>query len=339
MTSPSPTTPVDLEDVRAAARRLDGLAHRTRVLTSRTLNALTGAEVHAKAECEQRTGSFKFRGACNALASLDAEDRARGVAAFSSGNHAQAVALAARLHEVPATILMPADAPPAKIAATRSYGAEVVTYDRYAEDREALGRRLAEERGLTLIPPFDHPAVIAGQGTVALELLEEVGDLDVLLVCVGGGGLIAGCATAATALLPEVRVIGAEPAVRDVTRRSLAVGERLRAEVPRTIADGQQVPSPGALTFPVLQRCVEDVVLVTDDELIDTMALLFERLKVVVEPSGAAALAAALAGRLDLRGLRVGVTLSGGNVGLDRFAALMERRGWGLPDVIGAAAP
>ncbi len=322
--------PLALADVRAAAARLDGLAHRTRVITSRTLDERTGASLFCKAECDQRTGSFKFRGACNAIASLDPAQRARGVAAFSSGNHAQAVALAARLHQVAATILMPADAPPAKIAATRGYGAEVVTYDRYRQDREAIGRQLAHDRGVTLIPPFDDPAVMAGQGTVALELIEEVGALDVLLVCVGGGGLIAGCATAATALLPGVRVLGAEPAVRDVTKRSLATGQRLRVPVPQTIADGQQVESPGALTFPVNQAHVADVALVTDDELIDAMALAFERLKVVLEPSGAAALAAALSGHLDLRGLRVGVTLSGGNVGIDRFAALMERRGWGL---------
>jgi threonine dehydratase len=314
---------VSFEDVRRAAGRLAGVAHRTPVLTSRTVDALTGATVLAKAECFQRTGAFKFRGAYNAISALDPAVRARGILSYSSGNHAQAIALAARLHGVPAVIVMPHDAPATKAAATAGYGAELVRYDRYAEHREDLGRDLAEERGLTLIPPYDHPDVIAGQGTVALELVEEAGPLDVLVVCVGGGGLIAGCATAAHAL-GATRVIGVEPAAGDDVQRSLRAGHRVSIPVPRTIADGQQTTSPGELTFPVIQRLVEDVVTVTDAEIVAAMALAFERLKVVLEPSGASALAALLSGRVpDVAGRRVGVTLSGGNVGAARFAELI----------------
>ena len=324
---------IDLDDVRAAAARLEGVAHRTPVLTSRTLDQLVGGSLFVKAECYQRGGAFKFRGAYNKVASLAAEKRAHGVVAFSSGNHAQAVALAARLHRVPATIVMPGDAPESKVDATRGYGARVVFYDRYSEDRVQVAQDLARHHGLVLVPPYDDHEVMAGQGTVATELIEEVGQLDVLLVCVGGGGLIAGCSTAAKGLLDGVRVIGVEPAARDVTKRSLLAGERVRTAVPRTIADGQQTDSPGALTFEVMRRRVDDVVSVTDEEIIDTMAALFERLKVVSEPSGASALAAALTGKVDLRGLRAGVTLSGGNVSLDRFCGLMDRRGAsiGLP--------
>lgn len=316
---------IGLEDVRAAAARLDGVAHRTPVLTSGTLDALTGATVLAKAECFQRAGAFKFRGAYNAVAtSLPAA----GVLAFSSGNHAQAIALAARLHGVPAVIVMPDDAPPTKVAATLGYGASVVRYDRYTQDREEIGAELAASRGLTLIPPYDHPAVMAGQGTVALELLEQAGPLDVLLVCVGGGGLISGCATVAAALSPATRVIGVEPAAGDDVRRSLAAGARVTIPVPRTIADGQQTTAPGRLTFPVIQRLVSDVVLATDAEIVAAMVFAFERLKVVLEPSGACALAALLAGRVpDVAGRRVGVTLSGGNVGAARFAELTGAQG------------
>jgi threonine dehydratase len=314
---------VDIEDVRAAAKRLNGVAHRTPVLTSRTVDGLAGATVLAKAECFQRAGAFKFRGAYNAVAAMDPATRAGGVLAFSSGNHAQALALAAALHGVPAVIVMPYDAPPTKVAATEGYGAEVVRYDRYTEDREEVGRALAAERGLAVIPPYDHPDVIAGQGTVALELIEDAGPLDVLVVCVGGGGLIAGCATAAAALQPGIRVVGVEPAAGDDVRRSLAAGHRVSVPVPRTIADGQQTTSPGALTFPVIQRLVSDVVLVSDEEIVAAMVLAFERLKVVLEPSGASALAALLADRVpDVAGRRVGVTLSGGNVGVARFAEL-----------------
>lgn len=309
------------QDVHAAAARLRGVAHRTPVLTSRTLDALTGATVLAKAECFQRGGAFKFRGAYNAVTALDPAVRARGVLAYSSGNHAQAIALAARLHGVPATIVMPQDAPAAKAAATEGYGAELVRYDRYRTSREELGRGLAAERGLTLIPPYDHPEVIAGQGTVALELVEDAGPLDVLVVCVGGGGLIAGCATAVP---PGTRVVGVEPAAGDDVRRSLRAGHRVEIPVPRTIADGQQTTSPGELTFPVIQRLVSEVVTVTDAEIVAAMVLAFERLKVVLEPSGASALAALLAGHVpDVDGRRVGVTLSGGNVGAARFAELI----------------
>ena len=311
---------IGIEDVRAAAARLDGVAHRTPVLTSRTLDELTGATVLAKAECFQRAGAFKFRGAYNAVSvSLPTP----GVLAFSSGNHAQAIALAARLHGVPAVIVMPDDAPPTKVAATLEYGAEVVRYDRYARDREEIGTELASSRGLTLIRPYDHPAVMAGQGTVALELFKQAGPLDVLLVCVGGGGLISGCATVAAAVSPRTRVIGVEPAAGDDVRRSLAAGHRVTIPVPRTIADGQQTTAPGRLTFPVIQRLVSEIVLVSDQEIVAAMVLAFERLKVVLEPSGACALAALLAGQVpDVAGRQVGVTLSGGNVGVARFAEL-----------------
>jgi threonine dehydratase len=258
------------------------------------------------------------------VASLSAEERARGVATVSSGNHAQALALAARLHDAPATILMPADAPPNKLAATRGLGAEVIEFDRYATDREALLGSLVAERGLVPIHPYDDERVMAGQGTVALELLEQAGGLDVLLVPVGGGGLIAGCATAGKALDPELRVVGAEPEAGDDVRRSLAAGERVRIPVPRTIADGQQLPTPGELTFAVIAERVDEVVLASDAEIVDAMRVLFERVKTVAEPSGACALAALLAGRLDVRGARVGVVLSGGNVSAERFAALVS---------------
>ena len=315
---------ISAADVETAASRLGGVAHRTPVLRSRTLDERIRADVFLKAEGHQRTGSFKFRGAFNKVATLSPEARARGVAAVSSGNHAQAVALAARLHGIPATILMPEDAPASKRAATECYGAEVVTYDRYAEDREDGFVELCTERDLEPVHPYDDPAIMAGQGTVALELLEDAGELDVLLVCVGGGGLIAGCATVAAARAPGIRVIGVEPEAGDDTRRSLAAGERVRVTVPRTIADGQAVPIPGELTFPVVQALCEDVVAVSDDEIRAAMRFLFERCKVVAEPSGACALAALLAGRVpDLAGARVGVTLSGGNVDTDRFASVL----------------
>jgi threo-3-hydroxy-L-aspartate ammonia-lyase len=318
---------LSLDDVRAAAERLSGIAHRTPVLTSRTLDERTGTTTFLKAECLQRGGAFKFRGAYNMISSLDPEQRARGVAAYSSGNHAQAVSLAARLLGTSATILMPADTPAAKLDATSGYGAEVVIYDRYTEDREALGAALSEERGLVLVPPYEHPLIMAGQGTAALELLEEVADLDVLLVPVGGGGLIAGCATAAKALNPEIRVIGVEPAAGDDTRRSLEAGERVRIPVPRTIADGQQADIPGALTFSVNREVVDAIVTVTDAEILEAMAFLFDRMKLVTEPSGASAAAALLAGHVaDVGGARVGIVISGGNVGTARFAELMASR-------------
>jgi threo-3-hydroxy-L-aspartate ammonia-lyase len=314
---------ISLDDVRAAAGRIDGIAHRTPVFTSRHLDEATGAKVFLKAENLQRIGAFKFRGACNAVACLEPDERARGVATVSSGNHAQALALAARLQGVRATILMPADSPPNKLAATRGYGAEVIEFDRYTTDREALLAELVAERGLVPVHPYDDERVMAGQGTVALELLEQAGPLDVLLVCVGGGGLIAGCATAAKALQPDIRVVGVEPEAGDDVQRSLAAGERVRIPVPRTIADGQQLPIPGELTFPVIRERVDEVVLASDPEIVQAMRVLFERLKTVAEPSGACALAALLAGRLDARGLRIGVTITGGNVSAARFGELM----------------
>jgi threonine dehydratase len=317
---------ITLDDVHAAAARLEGVAHRTPVLRSRTLDARTGASVHLKAECLQRGGAFKFRGAYSMISTLPEDARRRGVVAYSSGNHAQAVAIASGLLGSHATILMPADTPPAKMEATRGYGAEVVTYDRYAEDREALGAALAEERGgLALVPPYEHPAVMAGQGTAALELLADVPDLDLLLVPVGGGGLIAGCATAAKALRPGVRVVGVEPEAGDDTRRSLAAGERVRIETPRTIADGQQADIPGRLTFEVNRQLVDAIEVVSDAEIVAAMAFLFDRMKLVAEPSGASAFAALLAGRIDAAGARVGVVISGGNVGVARFCELLGR--------------
>ena len=288
---------IGIDDVRSAAAALDGVAHRTPVLSSRTLDAATGAAVFCKAECYQRGGAFKFRGAYSMISRVPSQERARGVAAYSSGNHAQAVAIAAAMLDAPAVILMPEDAPAAKLDATRGYGAEVVTYDRYSQDRDQLGRELAESRGLTLVPPYEHPLVMSGQGTAALELLDQAPGLDALLVPVGGGGLMAGCATAAKALAPEIEVIGIEPEQGDDTRRSLAAGERVRIETPRTIADGQQADIPGRLTFEVNRQRVDAVELVADAEILAGMAFLFDRMKLVAEPSGASAFSALLAGR------------------------------------------
>lgn len=319
---------IAMEDVRAAAARLRGVAHRTPVLTSRELDERTGATVFLKCENFQRIGAFKFRGAFNAIAAMDPETRARGVVSASSGNHAQAVALSAKLHEVPAWIVMPTDAPETKLAATRGYGAEVVPYDRYAQDRRALMAEVAAAKGATAVPPYDDPFVMAGQGTVALELIEEVGELDLLLVCLGGGGLLAGCATAAKALLPNISVVGVEPAAGDDWARSYAAGERIGLpEVPRTIADGQQTEAPGKLTWPTVRRLVDGVATVTDDEIRETMRFLFERVKIVAEPSGASALAALLTGTVDGRGKRVGVTISGGNVGVAQFCRILDEKG------------
>ena len=316
---------ITIQDVTAAARRLQGVAHRTPVLTSRTLDALLGAEVFLKAENLQRTGSFKFRGAYNTITALDPDDRARGIVAYSSGNHAQAVALAAKLHGVPAVIVMPTDAPRAKIEATRGYGAEIVEYDRYTEDREAIGTALALERGLNLVPPYDNPFVMAGQGTAALELLAEVPDLDVVVVPVGGGGLLAGAATVARAHRADLSVIGVEPEAGDDTRQSLRTGSRVTVALPRTIADGQQTTAPGLLTWEVNKRLVDEIVVVSDAEIIDAMRLLLDRLKVVAEPSGATGVAALLNGRIALQGRRIGVIVSGGNVGAARLAELFSR--------------
>lgn len=279
-----PEATVTPDDVREAAARLKGVVHRTPVLRSRTLDRLVGAEVHLKCENFQRVGAFKFRGAYHAVSRLAPEQLARGVAAFSSGNHAQAVALAARELGSSAVILMPEDSPRSKRDATEGYGAEIVTYDRYTGDRAALGAQLAADRGLALIPPYDHPHVIAGQGTAALELIEDTGPLDALLTPVGGGGLMAGSALAATALSPGIRMIGVEPEAGDDTRRSLAAGERVRIPVPHTIADGQALSEPGELTFAVNRRLLDSVVLVSDDEIRAAMRLAFERLKIVTEP-------------------------------------------------------
>jgi threonine dehydratase len=317
---------IELDDVERAAQRLAGVAHRTPVLTSRTLDERTGVHVHVKAECFQRGGAFKFRGAYNKISSLDGHTLRRGVIAYSSGNHAQAVAIAAALLDSHATIVMPEDAPAAKLDATRGYGAEIVAYDRWTESREEIGARLAEERGLELVKPYDDPLVMAGQGTVALELLEETPELDVLLVPVSGGGLIAGCATAAKSLRPGVRVVGVEPEAGDDTRRSLAAGERLRIDVPRTIADGLQATEPGELTFEVNRQRVDEIVTVSDEEIVEAMVFLFDRLKLVAEPSGSVGVAALLSGRLEARGASVGVVLSGGNVGAARFAELLVSR-------------
>ncbi len=314
-------TELDLDDVDAAVRRLAGVAHVTPDVTSRTLDDRVGGRVRLKAECFQRTGSFKFRGAYNAVASLPSAARAAGVVTFSSGNHGQALALAAALHDVPAVIVMPHDAPAAKRAAASGYGAEIVGYDRYTESREAIGDAIAAERGLTLIPPFDAWAVMAGQGTLARELFATEA-VDTLVVCVGGGGLISGCATVAKAL-GDVRVIGVEPAAGNDVEQSLAAGERVvLPETPVTIADGQQTMSCGDKTFAVMRERVDEIALVSDEEIVAAMRFAFERLNIVLEPSGASALAAVLSGRLELAGQRVGVTLSGGNVDLARFSAL-----------------
>jgi threo-3-hydroxy-L-aspartate ammonia-lyase len=317
----APTTPaIDLDDVQRAARRLSGVARRTPVLGSRTLDERTGATVTLKAETFQRCGAFKFRGAYNAVSSLQAAQRERGVCAVSSGNHAAAVTLAAGLCDTRATILMPTDAPALKRAATEGYGAEIITFDRYRDDRESLVRALAAERGLALVHPYDNPHVMAGQGTVALELLEQTEGLDVVLVPVGGGGLIAGCATVVKALSPRTRVIAVEPAASDDLTRSLASGRREQVTVSPTIADGQQTATPGELTWPVIQARVDGAVTVSDEQILAAMKFCFERMKLVVEPSGASALAALLAGAVDCHDQRVGVVLSGGNVGAAAFA-------------------
>lgn len=312
---------LDLDAVEAAAARLAGVAHVTPELTSRTLDERVGARVRLKAEGFQRTGSFKFRGAYNAVASLSPGERAAGVVTFSSGNHGQAVALAARLHDIAATIVMPHDAPASKRGAAEDYGAEIIGYDRYTESREDLAGRLADERGLALIPPFDHWDVMAGQGTVAREVF-DTGLVDTLVVCVGGGGLISGCATVAKAF-GDVRVVGVEPMAGDDVKQSLAAGERVTlAETPVTIADGQQTTSCGDKTFSVIRDNVDEIALVSDADIVAAMRFAFERLNVVLEPSGASALAAVLSGAIDVTGQRVGVTLSGANVDLARFSAL-----------------
>jgi threo-3-hydroxy-L-aspartate ammonia-lyase len=310
-------------DVEAAARRLQGKAHRTPVMTSRTVDEALGAAVFFKCENFQRMGAFKFRGACNALSLLDSATRARGVIAFSSGNHAQAVALAARILGIQATIVMPEDAPPSKIQATRGYGGHVITYDRYREDREVIAQRLAKERGASIIPPFDHPDVIAGQGTAAAELIEQAGPLDSLFVSLGGGGLLSGSILSARALSPRCKVYGVEPEAGNDGQLSLRQGAIVRIEVPRTIADGAQTQYLGRYTFEIIRRDVAGILTVTDSELIDCMRFFANRLKIVVEPTGCLGFAAVRALGVRLAAQRVGVIISGGNVDAARYGALL----------------
>jgi threonine dehydratase len=300
--------------VLSARERLHGVASPTPVVTSRTLDGLAGRQVFLKCENLQRGGAFKFRGAYNTICQLPEDARRRGVLAFSSGNHAQGVALAAQLLGAPAIICMPDDAPSIKVAGTRGYGAEVVFYDRLKDDREAFARGIAQERGMTLVPPYDHPQIMAGAGTAALELVEQVPDLDTIVAPIGGGGLIAGTAVAAHGAHPAIQVVGVEPEGADDTRRSLEAGERVRIPPPTTIADGLRITLPGTLTFPVVQRHVAAIVTVTDAEILDAVRFALLRLKLVIEPSGAVPLAAALAGRLPDGARRVGLIISGGNI-------------------------
>jgi threonine dehydratase len=323
MNAPSQPLPVSYADVAAAAARIAGHAHRTPVLTSRTVNARTGAEVFFKCENFQRIGAFKFRGAYNALAQLADEQKRRGVLAFSSGNHAQAIALAGQLLGIRTTIVMPDDAPPVKLAATRGYGAEVITYDKNVTTREALGASIAAERGLSVIPPYDHPHVVAGQGTAAKELIEEVGRLDSLYVPCGGAGLLSGCAIAAAHLSPGCRVIGVEPAAGDDATRSFRTKTLQTVHNPDTIADGARTPSLGKITFPLVLAHVHDMTTVDDRELLDAMLYLWERMKIVVEPTGALGAAGLFKGSTDAAGKRVGVVISGGNVDLQAICRLL----------------
>ena len=316
---PAPT----YADVADAAERIAGAAHRTPVMTSRTADALTGANLFFKCENFQRMGAFKFRGAFNAISHFSESQRQAGVLTYSSGNHAQAIALSARISGIKATIIMPEDAPAAKMEATRGYGGEVITYDRYTENREEIGARLAQERGMTLIPPYDHPHVIAGQGTSAKELIEETGPLDYLFVCLGGGGLIAGCALAAAELSPSCTVIGVEPEAGNDAQQSLERGEIVHIEVPRTIADGAASTHVGEYNFPILKRYVDRVVTVSDDQLVQTMKFFAQRMKMVVEPTGCLAAAAVLQNIVPVKGKRVGVLVSGGNVDLARLAQFL----------------
>ncbi|NNM71515.1 threo-3-hydroxy-L-aspartate ammonia-lyase [Enterovirga sp. DB1703] len=320
--APGPALPT-FANVEAAARRIAGVAHRTPVITSRTADALSGASLFFKCENLQRSGAFKFRGAYNAIAALPADGKARGVVAFSSGNHAQAIAYAGNLLGVKTVIVMPADAPALKMEATKGYGGEVVLYDRYRDDREAIGRRLAADRGLAVIPPYDHSDVIAGQGTAALELIEETGPLDALFVCLGGGGLLAGSALSAAARSPGCRVYGVEPEAGNDGQRSFREGKIVTIPVPVSIADGALTTHLGERTFPIIRRDVMDILTVSDAMLVETMRFLLERLKIVVEPTGCLAAAAALNGLVPIAGKRVGVILSGGNVDSRVLARLL----------------
>ncbi|WP_455826439.1 threo-3-hydroxy-L-aspartate ammonia-lyase [Pseudomonas graminis] len=311
-------------DVLAAAQRLEGVAHLTPVLTSRTLDAETGAEVFIKCENLQRAGSFKFRGAFNALSQFDAQQRKAGVVAFSSGNHAQGIALAARLLGIPATIVMPTDAPAAKVAATREYGATVVLYDRFTEDREQIGRTLATEHGLTLIPPYDHPHILAGQGTAAKELLEFTGPLDALFVGLGGGGMLSGTALSTRALAPDCQLVGVEPEAGNDGQQSFRSGRIVHIDTPKTIADGAQTQHLGDYTFPIIRDKVDDILTVSDAELVTAMTFFMQRMKLVVEPTGCLGLAALRQLGERFKGQRVGVIVTGGNVDIDRYAALLS---------------
>ncbi|KVO25535.1 serine dehydratase [Burkholderia ubonensis] len=310
-------------DVEAAATRIAGIAHRTPVHTSRTLNQLIGAEVFVKCENFQRMGAFKFRGAFNALSKFSPEQRKAGVVAFSSGNHAQGIALSAQILGIPATIVMPHDAPASKIAATKGYGADVVVYDRYAEDREAIGRRLADEQGLTLIPPYDHPDVLAGQGTAAKELFDEVGALDALFVPMGGGGLLSGTALSTRALAPQCELYGVEPEAGNDGQRSLHSGQIVHIDTPKTIADGAQTQHIGNYTFAIIKRDVNDILTASDADLVNAMKFFATRMKMIVEPTGCLGLAAALNAKESLKGKRVGIIVSGGNIDLERFCSLV----------------
>jgi threonine dehydratase len=313
---------ISFDDIEAAAQRIQGVARRTPVFTSRTFNTLTGVEAFFKCENFQTGGAFKIRGGANAVLSIPEADRPKGVVAFSSGNHAQAVAIAARHCGIPATIVMPDDAPTTKINATRGYGAQVVIYDRINADRITIGKKIAEETGATLVPPFDHPLVMAGQGTAAKELLEEYPDLDALVVQISGGGLIAGCAVAAKHIRPSIRIFGVEPEDANDTYLSFRAGERVTIPAPKTIADGLRAPSPGELTFPIIQELVEDIVLVTEDEIRAAMKFALLRMKMVVEPSGATAMAAVMHAKLPTGLGRTGIIVSGGNVDYEMLASL-----------------
>lgn len=312
-------------DVLAASERLQGVAHKTPVLQSSTLNAQMQAQVFIKCENFQRMGAFKFRGGYNALAKLSPSQKQAGVVAYSSGNHAQAVALSARILQMPATILMPHDAAPSKLAATQGYGAKVIGYDRYSEDASVLAAQLAQDQGMTFIPPFDHPDVLSGQGTAALELFEEVGELDDLFVCLGGGGLLSGSALSAKAKSPLCQIYGVEPEAGNDVQQSFRKGERVRIPTPVTIADGAQTPMVGAITFELIKNLVDDIHTVSDAQLIEAMRFYAERMKMIVEPTGCLSLAAALQARDSLKGQRVGLIISGGNIDMARFAELLAR--------------
>jgi threonine dehydratase len=311
------------DDVAAAARRIEGHAHRTPVLRSRTADEELGAQLFFKCENLQRIGAFKFRGAFNALAKFDEQQRRGGVVAFSSGNHAQAIALAARILGMPATIVMPHDAPATKVAATKGYGGQVVIYDRYKDDREQIGRELAQKHGMTLIPPYDHPDVMAGQGTAAMELFEETGSLDALFVPLGGGGLLSGTALATRALAPQCKLYGVEPEAGNDGQQSFRSGSIVHIDTPSTIADGAQTQHLGQHTFAVIRRDVDDVLTASDAQLVEAMRFFATRMKLVVEPTGCLGFAAAREMKAQLRGLRVGVLISGGNVDVERLGALL----------------